>query len=1263
MWHNPFVVATVFLGGFHFLFQQSGCKEWCKAKQEVGKPEFAECVGSGNEIAKYTIETVPLTSSGVNLFSNVSLVLSNGHGLRTKEISIGNETEGVLNKVFAVRNDIGNPEFVHLKLNSVHKNWKCKKITVWKDFRYWVFDCIDVLNDKKPEATYFLSGTKLYVAYVQTGKDPEAGTNSSVEIILLGNQKRSNTKVLHDGFKAGSLKKIKFQASDVGDLEDIVLTNKASNDPWYCDFIKIKSGRKIHVFNVKSWIGHPYEPSVKVNIRSDSVEGSAKDIDCHVRGSDLINVDTLPSTLSNKVHIFKVRCPQNCQASDFAQIEGSTVHPASTSICASAIHDGSLSPSGGEIIVTVASDLSNYHTTGEKFNGIEAIDFTAKADEKNFTFYTYHLDSIDDVKGSVRIVDSFGKLSSLGRLEIRTDNKWGAICKKGPNFSFTDDSAKRACRDLGFPNGIYIKENCGHVNGQNYCAGYGYPFSGAGVLCSGNETSLLKCNTDKATNCVDHTDDVIIQCLEHSSSHVVPDGTVRIVDVNGSPSTNGIGRLQIFHHNSFGSVCSEGWLKEAEHIACLEMGFKGMKGNGFSHRLCSDISGANLCGPDTEKINAVNVRCKGSERHIRDCEHDAHEDIYCSHDEDVVIGCEGEDGDASGIGLTGHKNLLKLEKRDFPHKIELTCFDKVVSKSEISNAHVGDVFLVSCPEKCDEETGTVKGTFVYTFDSPICKAAIHAGVLNSNAADDVVVVVGPKHKTFVGTKRNEVESHTFNGTSQSFQVSVPTTSLLNEEKRSSTKADKDELLGKDVAEEEVPSVFNKSGKVVRSFVQPNFQWIAPTGFVGFNGKENDFIDCSNLPNAKYIKGLSNFTFVVFFTVSGGDRTWRTLLSHSSCEGISISVDEENELLVEQNCNPKLLKTGFKPPMGTSHHFAVVFNKSTKTVVLYVNGRKSVISKSQHDFTLNGDLVIGRSSKSTTDFFIGNIHLVEVYKYALSEEEIKDSFNLVTSLEYININATTGGAKKQGGKRRTIDGRECVGPCKPKSVINKSLQSNTDVINLHCSDDLLSEQFNGKIGTQFLVTCVENCVKSSFSIKGNNNHYTPDSSICKAATHAGVFLPDKKTSDEQGTNTFIVKILDGLLEYKSSRGHYGIISKPEKQSQLRSFGVFSQTVEDILTCSSDAQFVSTLSIGESVTISCPSKCDETHDKVFGTNVYSPSSAICKAAIHSGVLSTAGGQVDVVVGPKQQSFKGSTQNKVESLDSSGSDHSVTFVRHIA
>ncbi|SBS87747.1 LCCL domain-containing protein, putative [Plasmodium ovale] len=1240
-------------------------REWCKATFEYGKSDYAECLHEGDSITKYMIETIPIISSGIDLYSNVSIVLSNGYGIKTKEIIIGNEKEGLLNKILTVRKDIGYPEYVHVKLNSPYKKWKCKKIIIWKDYKYWVFDCIDLLNSKTQEATYFLSGHKFYTAYVQTGKDIEAGTIGSIEIILLGENKRSNTKILHEGFASGGLKKIKFQASDVGSLEDIILTNNSINDPWYCDFVKIKSDNKIYVFNVKSWIGHPYDSTVKVNIKTDHIDGNAKDIDCHIRGNDLVNTYNLPKLLQRKVQIFKVRCPQNCQNSEFSSIEGSSIHPSSTSICTSAIHDGSLSPSGGEIIVTVGNDIQKYHAIEGMYNELAATDFTSKADETIFSFYTYHLNSIDDIKSNIRLVDPFGKLSSLGRLEIRINNKWGTVCKKGPNFSFTDDSAKRACKDLGFVSGIYVKQNCANIDGQNYCAGYKYPFNSAGILCAGNEKHLLKCNGDDATHCIDHHDDVVIQCLSHAANELVQDGTIRLVDVTGAPSNNGIGRLQIYYNGIFGSVCSEGWMKETEKIACQELGFTGVKGNGFSHHSCANVFGENLCGYDTERINAVNFKCKGDEQYLKDCTHETHEDIYCSHEEDIVIACTGEGGDSSGGGaISGKKkNLMILEKKKFPQKIELTCIDKIVSKGDLSNANVGDVFLVSCPEKCDEEVGVVKGTFLYTFDSHICKAAIHAGVLANTVADDIVLIITHKHNRFMGTKRNNIESHEFNGISKAFSVSIPTTALLREEGKGNPKSDEEMLKRED--DFSYSHIFDRKRKSLTSSTSahPTFQWIAPPGFFGFNGKEKDFINCNNLPNEKYIKSLSNFSFVIYFTVNGGKGTWRTLISHSLCDGISISVDEENELIIEQNCNPHLIKTKFKPQFGKTYHLVVVFNKTAKMISLYINGKKVILEKSKYDFTLNGDLVIGRSNQSTTDYFVGSIHLVEVYKYLLSEDEIGESLHSVMSLDYVHMNNSeqyTKRKKQKNGKKKTVDGRECITPCKSKSIINKDLQVNTEEIYLKCEDDILSEQFNGKIGSQFLVICSDNCTKSKFIVKGSNNYYTPDTSICKAAIHAGVYLPNSKTNSHNGS--FFVRIVEGLLEYQSARGHFGIVSKSEKQSQLRSFSVFKQNEEDnIFTCSTKGQSLLNLSIGEKKTIICPPNCEKTNDNIFGTNVYSPLSPVCKAAIHAGVLSNKGGRVDIIMGSSQQEFKGSVQNNIQSYPSAKHNYSFTPSRY--
>lgn len=80
------------------------------------------------------------------------------------------------------------------------------------------------------------------------------------------------------------------------------------------------------------------------------------------------SIDPMLSRPASGMTLSKVHCPMNCQASEFAHTQGSSLHPASSSICTSAILDGVLSPSGGEILVTTVGPVEQY--TGAAFNGI-----------------------------------------------------------------------------------------------------------------------------------------------------------------------------------------------------------------------------------------------------------------------------------------------------------------------------------------------------------------------------------------------------------------------------------------------------------------------------------------------------------------------------------------------------------------------------------------------------------------------------------------------------------------------------------------------------------------------------------------------------------------------------------------------------------------------------------------------------------------------------------------------------------------------------
>ncbi len=60
--------------------------------------------------------------------------------------------------------------------------------------------------------------------------------------------------------------------------------------------------------------------------------------------------------------------------------------------------------------------------------------------------------------------------------------------------------------------------------------------------------------------------------------------------------------------------------------------------------------------------------------------------------------------------------------------------------------------------------------------------------------------------------------------------------------------------------------------------------------------------------------------------------------------------------------------------------------------------------------------------------------------------------------------------------------------------------------------------------------------------------------------------------------------------------------------------------------------------------CPLDC--TQATVWGTDLYTDDSAICVAAIHSGVLTTAGGPVIVTILEGQSAYPSSWQNDIQS-----------------
>jgi hypothetical protein len=83
------------------------------------------------------------------------------------------------------------------------------------------------------------------------------------------------------------------------------------------------------------------------------------------------------------------------------------------------------------------------------------------------------------------------------------------------------------------------------------------------------------------------------------------------------------------------------------------------------------------------------------------------------------------------------------------------------------------------------------------------------------------------------------------------------------------------------------------------------------------------------------------------------------------------------------------------------------------------------------------------------------------------------------------------------------------------------------------------------------------------------------------------------------------------------------------------------------------------VGSRHRVSCPRFCED-EGGLWGTDVYSADSWVCRAAIHAGYLTRDGGVIVVIIEPGRPSYQGSTRNGVTSKDFGPYDRSYRLDR---
>jgi len=75
-------------------------------------------------------------------------------------------------------------------------------------------------------------------------------------------------------------------------------------------------------------------------------------------------------------------------------------------------------------------------------------------------------------------------------------------------------------------------------------------------------------------------------------------------------------------------------------------------------------------------------------------------------------------------------------------------------------SQLGKVLTFICPSNINTSR-EIWGTDIYLYDSPICTAAVHAGVFTPGVSGQVTIIIGPGAKSLEGKKRNGVTSSSF----------------------------------------------------------------------------------------------------------------------------------------------------------------------------------------------------------------------------------------------------------------------------------------------------------------------------------------------------------------------------------------------------------------------------------------------------------------------------------------------------------------------
>ncbi|KAH0626624.1 hypothetical protein JD844_001708 [Phrynosoma platyrhinos] len=218
----------------------------------------------------------------------------------------------------------------------------------------------------------------------------------------------------------------------------------------------------------------------------------------------------------------------------------------------------------------------------------------------------------------VEIILVNGTSRCNGRIELFYDGQWGTVC----DDSWGIEEAKVICFQLG----------CGNARSAPGRSQFG---RGTGriwlneVQCVGTESALSQCLAKPwgQHNC-NHGEDAGVECSDTvTRSDTADSEPVKIKLVNGSSHCSG--RVELFYHGQWGTICDDNWGIEEAIVICQQLGCGPAR---------SAPGGARF-GRGSGRIWLDEVLCKGKESALSKCQARPWGENNCHHGQDAGVVC------------------------------------------------------------------------------------------------------------------------------------------------------------------------------------------------------------------------------------------------------------------------------------------------------------------------------------------------------------------------------------------------------------------------------------------------------------------------------------------------------------------------------------------------------------------------------------------------------------------------------------------------